>query len=461
MTKLIYHRSAVKKTLIDTWRSYTKFHEFAEFKIWHASIVGVFSFPLFYLIWTAIVPQPFESIRLRLIGSALCATLALSEYWPVSLRKHKAVLSYITFVYCLPFFFSYMMLMNNASTVWLLSMLAALMYLVFLIDAVNVVPATIIGTTLGTIAYLNSSTAPVFAPPLYTAIPILLFTFIGMLFLSFGTNQIVDEKLKAASTLAGYIAHEMRTPLASIRLNAQTVEDMVAVLSDAYVFARSHGFEGPHIRPEKIEMLRESCDSIVAQSNSANAVIDALLINLSETSRQGRAPGTWSVNSMRETLHHVLDDRAMKNDAKIPITVLGQADFNFLGSRDLISHVMYNLIRNALRAAAETSGSVTVELVVGQRWNSVIVADDGPGIDPRTVSHLFTPFKSFNRDSGGSGLGLAFCRLVVENIGGTINCESTLGQGATFTVQLPALGTTIVPDRETSPAGLPTSGTMG
>jgi two-component system, CAI-1 autoinducer sensor kinase/phosphatase CqsS len=354
-----------------------------------------------------------------------------------------------------------MMLMNNASTVWLLSMLAALMYLVFLIDAVNVVPATIIGTTLGTIAYLSTSTAPIFAPPLYTAIPILLFTFVGMLFLSFGTNQIVDEKLKAASTLAGYIAHEMRTPLASIRLNAQTVEDMVVVLSDAYVFARSHGFEGPHIRPEKIEMLRESCDSIVAQSNSANAVIDALLINLSETSRQGRAPGTWSVNSMRETLHQVLDDRAMKNDAKIPITVLGQADFNFLGSRDLISHVMYNLIRNALRAAAEKSGSVTVELVVGQRWNSVIVADDGPGIDPRTVLHLFTPFKSFNRDSGGSGLGLAFCRLVVENIGGTISCESTPGQGATFTVQLPALGTTIVPDRETSPAGLPTSGTMG
>jgi two-component system, CAI-1 autoinducer sensor kinase/phosphatase CqsS len=456
MTKLLYHQSAAKKLLINTWRSYTKFHEFAEFKIWYASVIGIFSFPLFYFVWTIISPQPYENINLRVLGSALCAILALADYWPAALRRHKSILSYITFLYCLPFFFSYMMLMNGASTVWLLSMLAALMYLVFLIDAVNVVPATFIGTMLGTIAYLIASPAPMFAPPLYTAIPILMFTFIGMLLLSFGTNQIVDEKLKAASTLAGYIAHEMRTPLASIRLNAQTIEDMAMILSDAYVFAISHGFEGPHIRPEKIQMLKESCSNIVAQSNSANAGIDALLINLSETSRQGRAPGTWSVNSMRETLHQVLDDRTIKYDIK----VLGQADFNFLGSRDLISHVMYNLIRNAVRAAMETAGTVTVELVVGKQWNSVIVADDGPGIDPGTIMHLFTPFKSFNRDSGGSGLGLAFCRLVVESIGGTIDCKSTLGEGATFTVRLPALGTT-VPDRETSPTGLPTTGTLG
>jgi two-component system, CAI-1 autoinducer sensor kinase/phosphatase CqsS len=441
MTRMRHARPTIKKVLVKTWRSYTNFHEFAEYKIWYASVIGVFSFPLFYFVWTFVAPQTYESIRLRLLGGGLCLMLALSDYWPASLRHLKVGISYVTFVYCLPFFFSYMMLMNEGSTVWLLSMLAALMYLVFLIDATNVVPATVIGTAIGLIAYLSTAVKPIFAAPLYTAIPILLFTFMGMLLLSQGTDRIVDEKLKAASTLAGYIAHEMRTPLASIRLNAQTVEGMVAVLSDAYVFARSNGFEGPPIRPEKIQLLKLSCDHIVNQSNSANAVIDALLMNLSET---GRTPGTWAVHSMREMVDQVLSDDSLKYGEKTTITIFDGTDFKFLGSRDLISHVIFNLLRNAVRAAEETAGSVDIRLLEEPNWNYLLVSDDGPGIDRRELSHIFTPFRTFNRDSGGSGLGLAFCRLVVENIGGTINCVSQYGKGATFTVRLPALEAPVV-----------------
>jgi two-component system, CAI-1 autoinducer sensor kinase/phosphatase CqsS len=438
MTRMRRSLPTIKKVLVRTWRSYTNFHEFAEYKIWYASVIGIFSFPLFYFVWTFVTPQAYESIKLRLIGSGLCLVLALSDYWPDLFRRFKTWMSYLTFVYCLPFFFSFMMLMNEGSTVWLLSMIAALMYLVFLMDASNIIPATVLGTALGSIAYLKTAENPVFADPLNTAIPIFLFTFTGMLLLSQSNNRIVDEKLKAASTLAGYIAHEMRTPLASIRLNAQTIEGMVVLLSEAYVFARKNGFDGPLIRPEKIEFLKLSCDHIVSQSNSANAVIDALLMNLSETSSSA---GAWAVHSIRETLDHVLSDNSLKYDRKTTITVLDDTDFKYMGSSDLLRHVIYNLLRNAVRAAEETRGAVYVRLVEEPNWNSIVVTDDGPGIDPKALAYLFTPFRSFNRDSGGSGLGLAFCRLVVENIGGTIHCDSKRGKGATFTVRLPALDT--------------------
>jgi two-component system, CAI-1 autoinducer sensor kinase/phosphatase CqsS len=439
MHSMRHLRPTINKVLVRTWRSYTNFHEYAEYKIRNASVIGVFSFPLFYFVWTMLVPQKYESISFRLIGSGLCLLLALADYWPASLRHLRVALSYITFVYCLPFFFSYMMLMNEGSTVWLLSMLTALMYLVFLIDARNVLPATLIGTSLGSIAFLSAAGHPPFATTLYTAIPIFMFAFLGMLLLSQSTDRIVDEKLKAASTLAGYIAHEMRTPLASIRLNAQTIDSMVVVLSDAYIFARANGFSGSQIRPEKIEFLKSSCDHIVAQSNSANAVIDALLMNLSETSRNGRTTDTWAVNSMRDIIDKVLSDNLLKYERKTKISLFDDTDFNFRGSQDLIRHVAFNLLRNAVRAAEETGGSVKIRLVKAADWNCLVVSDDGPGIDPKALNYLFTPFRTFNRDSGGSGLGLAFCRLVIENIGGTIHCDSKQGKGATFTVRLPSL----------------------
>ncbi|HEV3005739.1 MAG TPA: HAMP domain-containing sensor histidine kinase, partial [Pirellulales bacterium] len=67
----------------------------------------------------------------------------------------------------------------------------------------------------------------------------------------------------------------------------------------------------------------------------------------------------------------------------------------------------------------------------------VAIADDGPGISPEVRRHLFDPFYSGRGAGRGLGMGLAKCWRIVTNHGGRIDVESTLGQGATFTVHLP------------------------
>lgn len=102
-------------------RSFIEYHAHASFKTRGASLIGIIGFPLFYVIWSVLLPQAYESFWLRLIGFLLCLAVFTFEYWPQWARRHHVIVAYITILYCVPFFFTYMLFMNGASTVWQLS----------------------------------------------------------------------------------------------------------------------------------------------------------------------------------------------------------------------------------------------------------------------------------------------------------------------------------------------------
>jgi two-component system OmpR family sensor kinase len=113
------------------------------------------------------------------------------------------------------------------------------------------------------------------------------------------------------------------------------------------------------------------------------------------------------------------------------------------GDADRLKQVLLNLTGNAV---AFTGPTGRLELRAGRHGDRarVVVADNGVGIDPADVPHLFERFyrsdKSRARrrdDGGGSGLGLAIAQAILEAHSGTIAVQSTPGQGTTFTVELP------------------------
>lgn len=110
------------------------------------------------------------------------------------------------------------------------------------------------------------------------------------------------------------------------------------------------------------------------------------------------------------------------------------------GDRERIAQVLANLVSNALRYTPE-GGVITLSAAVNGDRVLLRVSDTGPGIEPE---HLPFIFKRFYRaddsrpSNGESGLGLAIAKSLVEAHGGTIQVESAVGHGATFTVALPA-----------------------
>ena len=101
--------------------------------------------------------------------------------------------------------------------------------------------------------------------------------------------------------------------------------------------------------------------------------------------------------------------------------------------RDQLLQVLHNLVRNGLEAV-RGRGTVRVQAKREAGGVAISVSDDGPGIRGEDLSRVFEPY--FTTKDGGTGLGLAVARRIVEEHGGTIDVASAPGEGATFTVRL-------------------------
>jgi PAS domain S-box-containing protein len=128
------------------------------------------------------------------------------------------------------------------------------------------------------------------------------------------------------------------------------------------------------------------------------------------------------------------------------------------GDPQRLQQIVWNLVANAVKFTAG-GGLIDVELVdAGDNGVRIRVRDDGAGIDPGFLPHVFERFRqadsSVSRQHGGLGLGLAIVRHLVELHGGTVHAESQgLGRGSTFVVELPRVGTDRLPAHSADPRG--------
>jgi len=104
-----------------------------------------------------------------------------------------------------------------------------------------------------------------------------------------------------------------------------------------------------------------------------------------------------------------------------------------------LNRLLGNLVDNAIRYTPE-EGTITLSLFRENGWARIEVTDDGIGIDPEHLPHVFERFhmadKARTRSAGGSGLGLAIVRAIAEQHGGKVTATSEPGKGSTFTTWL-------------------------
>ncbi len=154
-----------------------------------------------------------------------------------------------------------------------------------------------------------------------------------------------------------------------------------------------------------------------------------------------------------EELLHEWDHRFQQEKTKVLIEIDDLAPV-FQGDKGLIKRVFANLIQNAV---THSSRPVNLRLAARRNGDSVLfaVVDDGPGIPPEYHDIIFRKFGQVHSESAprvrSSGLGLTFCKLVVDLHGGRIWVKSNAGEGSSFYVELPR--------RPAIPAGTPAAST--
>ena len=214
---------------------------------------------------------------------------------------------------------------------------------------------------------------------------------------------------------------------------------------EAYAKAKTANLLEQTVDSDQERYLSGLPQSLQTASQNAHTMITILLTNLNE----GTADRKLEPCSMALCVEEALNAYPFSPSERSLVQWRNgegsqngvQADFTFLGHKELMKHVLFNLFKNALYAIASTGKGeiiITVEPAensTGKKTNRLIFKDTGPGIPPGNLRHIFDRF--YTKTEHGTGIGLAFCQSVIQDFGGEITCTSQLGEHTTFTVSFP------------------------
>ncbi len=401
--------------------------------------IGYFFFAvyaLYYYVWTHFFPEQYESLTLRIIGMAGSLGLILKNHWPRVLKQFQPWYAYFFMAYALSFFPAYLLFLNQAAILPLLMVLACFFVLVLLFEWITFNSLFIGGIIVAVIvcrivmgAYPNIL---VYEP----YIGIYVFIIIAASLFSYRNVQLREKMIEGMAMAGVNIAHELRTPLLGIKAGAAGIERYLPSLFNGYELAKQHGLNVPEIRKAHYDTILPTLKTIQLEANYANTVIDMLLVNLS---KKPEANSIFALSSMRECVLLAIERYPFTSEIeKKLLQIAPEHDFKFYGSSLLMTHVLFNLIKNALYFIAKANkGEISIRLLPGNKFNELIFRDTGSGIAKQNLSHIFERF--YTTTGVGNGVGLAFCKTVIEGFGGHINCESAVGEYTQFTIVLPSI----------------------
>jgi signal transduction histidine kinase len=136
-------------------------------------------------------------------------------------------------------------------------------------------------------------------------------------------------------------------------------------------------------------------------------------------------------------IRNVVDFETLDRErANIRLALELEPGASVLADRGKFQRALLNLMVNA-RQAMPDGGTLRIESKQLRSNVRIVVQDTGPGISPEDLSHIFESY--FTTKPDGSGLGLAIVRRTIEDFGGQIACTSRIGEGTSFTIELPAI----------------------
>lgn len=216
--------------------------------------------------------------------------------------------------------------------------------------------------------------------------------------------------------LTADVAHELRTPLSVILGHSEGIRDSVLEASE-----------------ENLAVIYEEALRL------ERLVEDLRILSLVESGELSLELGEYDPAALMEKTAASYRALAREKDIDLEVSSSGELP-DIRIDIDRMGQVLGNLISNAVRHTPE-GGSILMAAYARDGGIEIQVKDNGPGIDPEDLPHVFERFyrgdKSRQRDGAGSGLGLAIAKSLTEAQGGTIRAESEPGRGTTLAVEFP------------------------
>ncbi len=239
-----------------------------------------------------------------------------------------------------------------------------------------------------------------------------------------------ERRVTALRETLGFLAHELNTPLTTVRGYMSSIVSRFQA-PDAGSLPGAACFT--EYRPGEVMAALESAERQALYCQS----LVATFFQSARDAYPGAAPQVVRAASLVDAL---LDEFPFEGNERTWVGSGVTQDFVVPGRRDLLYLVLCTLTKNALQALRDrTSPSLRIE--VGSRPTSqgpalpcIRFSDNGPGIAPDILKRLTREPVTTRAGAGGNGMGLMFCRRVMQSINGTIEIESEAGKGSAFSL---------------------------
>jgi PAS domain S-box-containing protein len=222
----------------------------------------------------------------------------------------------------------------------------------------------------------------------------------------------MTSRAETLRLISASMAHELRTPLRTIDAGLHYLQDQLAD------------------RKDLLEVIEDSRDETKAAFN----VIDMLLIKADWSKISSTKFKSCSIS---ECVENAISRYPFDGADRSLVGVKLDEDFSFHGDQELMAHVLFNLLKNAIYyIKVAGKGEVQIWASKAGKYNELHFKDTGSGISSKVLPHIFEKF--YTKTPHGTGVGLAFCKLVMESFGGKIDCSSKEGEFAEFVLYFPS-----------------------
>jgi len=237
-------------------------------------------------------------------------------------------------------------------------------------------------------------------------------------------TRIANENARLKSEFLATMSHELRTPM-------NAIEGFTSIM-----LSRMGGVEYNEKTARYVERVNANSKRLLALIN------DFLDLSRIESGRMELANMPFSPQQAATRWKEEIDVLAQKKSLKFDLSVAPGLPETVYGDEEAVSRVALNLLSNAIKFTE--TGAVCLKMEGDDQAWSIVVSDTGIGIPLHAREFIFEEFRQVDQSSkrkyGGTGLGLAIAQRFVRSMGGTITVKSEVGEGSTFTVNLPVSG---------------------
>jgi signal transduction histidine kinase len=225
------------------------------------------------------------------------------------------------------------------------------------------------------------------------------------------------NQLAEMGKLAAGLAHELKNPLSTLKLNLQLMEEDLAALP------------GAERSLSRLGTLKKEADRLRATLDDFLRFAGRIELRLEPV----------SINAVVEDLIDFIHPQAQANKVRV-LTALAPENPSCRLDVNLFKQALLNLLLNAIQAmpaerGGEAGGELLVRTLSAADHVILYISDTGVGIPPENLPHIFDAY--FTTKKGGTGLGLPTTRRIIEEHSGSISVESEPGHGTSFRIDLP------------------------